>query len=94
MQYFSPDGSGGSGDGGSSGESGSGGYLSPELDIIPEDNDLQFSIGGSGNSVLTIHVFTPELNGSVVYCRDGMFGRDAANFTLLSTRKHTSNFFK
>ena len=58
------------------------------MDIISDDG-LQFSIDGSGNSILIIHVFTPELNGSVVYCRDEMLGREAANFTLVATRKNT-----
>lgn len=71
------------------GSGASGGSLSPhEIDIIPED-DVRFSITGNGNSLLIIDVFAPELNGTVIFCRDEI-GRHAANFTLRSTRELTS----
>ncbi|CAI8044916.1 hypothetical protein GBAR_LOCUS24872, partial [Geodia barretti] len=47
--------------------------------------DPRFSIEGNGDSVLIINVFAPELNGSVVYCRDQDLGDIVASFALMST---------
>lgn len=57
------------------GGSGSGG-LPSEMEII-SDTDPYFSVEGSGNSLLIIDVFAPELNGSTIICRDDMFTLEA-----------------
>ena len=59
-----------------------------EIEIIP-DEDVRFTTFGNGNSFLVIDVFAPELNGTVIYCRNEV-GLFAANFILRSTRKYTS----
>ena len=80
----------GSGSGDSSGAGGSGDDLPPDFEIIPE-NDIRFSIEGSGGSVLIINLFAPELNGSVIYCRERLMGELIANFTLRSTRTYNNS---
>ena len=67
------------------GGSGSGG-LPSEMEIIP-DTDPYFSVEGSGNSLLIIDVFAPELNGSTIICRDDMLTVDAY-FVVRSTRTY------
>lgn len=57
----------------------------PEITIDP-NVDIRFSIEGPGGSVLVIDIFAPELNGSVIYCRDETMGDLVAFFTLMSTR--------
>ena len=57
----------------------------PEITIDP-NVDIRFSIEGQGGSVLVIDIFAPELNGSVIYCRDESMGDLVAFFTLMSTR--------
>lgn len=52
------------------------------------DNDVRFSIEGFGGSRLIIDIFAPELNGSVIYCRERLMGELIANFTLRSTRMY------
>ena len=54
---------------------------------------MRFSIFGNGNSFLVIDVFAPELNGTVIYCRNEV-GRYAADFTLRSTRKYTERMMQ
>ena len=74
---------------GSSITSGSGGspLMSGDPSEIPINTttDPRFSIEGEGDSLLIINEFAPELNGSVIYCRDEDMG-DRVAFTLMSTR--------
>ena len=71
---------------------GSGDDREPPEITINSTIDPRFSIEGNGDSVLIINVFAPELNGSVVYCRDQDLGDIVASFALMSTRmlKYTS----
>ena len=62
------------------------GELSSEI-ILNPDEDPRFSIEGPGGSILVIDLFAPELNGSLVYCRDPILEQLGGLFPLQSTRK-------
>ena len=58
----------------------------PSEIVIDPVIDPRFSIEGEGGSLLIIDLFAPELNGTIIYCRDEDEGDLVAFFRLRSTR--------